>query len=502
MTIPNITQPTVIRARERPDFAGTFLTALLRGMEQAQERERLRLEEERLKLEKSRQKQEAEQAAAEAALQGQIGTGLQQGLLAEEPPTSIPLPGLRGPLPIPLQMPSGPFTTATAGAPPQAVPGIVGQMLPVVREARITRAEAAAARAERELDKALEAVPDKTLQDELRFWIASERAGHKLDPEVKKRLMPNLYPEDVPGGLWDTAMRWGALAAEKGTPVTDIIRTIVPARMLKNVDLSRIEGFVFPVDALGKQPKMSELQQKQFFLGGQMRQGLDKLDRLMRFDPATGKLLPGGVRINWYGEAVRSLREATGGAGGFLGGLGRFATKVVSAPLPEDQQLIIQLSLQIGNAYRYLVSGQQTSDREANLIFSYLTPEAGDKPAVIEQKMQFMHKVAEMSQAVARGELDGEVAYQRLAEQGRLLGVRGDVQEALDRVASGEARQAENKEERARFEETIGRLPGAGMQVTGNETNEELRSLNENLLELVREQRAARRGALLTPTRP
>jgi len=425
MTIPNITQPTVIRARERPDLAGTFLTALLRGMEQAQERERLRLEEERLKLEKARQKQVAEQAAQETALREQTGAGLLAGLPALEPPeqATIPLPGPIGAQPFAqVPLPGGPFSTAAqgamlAGATPGAIPGLFREMLPLAQEARVTRAEAAQARAARELETSVTGLPEQQQGDVKRF-VAFKNAGVEVPVDMQRALFPSLFPEGVEPALWNVALK-AAVLSDGALTMGQAARGVGI-----KAPLGALEDFRFPAQT-GTQQKLSETQLKARMYATQMRVSNQILE-----DFATR-----GVNISLPAQVVRDMKGTLARGGGVVGLGGRLLGTLANVAISPEQQQVIQAQLSVANAYRYLVSGQQTSDQEFGVIFTYIVEDATDKPEVRLQKRAFRRAIIESAEEVFAGTAREADASEQLAALARQQNAPPEVVAALEAAA-------------------------------------------------------------------
>ena len=124
------------------------------------------------------------------------------------------------------------------------------------------------------------------------------------------------------------------------------------------------------------------------------------------------------------GANINRLEESTGG----ITSLASIQRQTKSAVLdvvinrflsPEQQQLV-NAHRQFGDAFRFFVSGQQSSDREALRILNSVAGQAGDDPETRRQKRFMRNVMTQMALDVASGIVNPVQAMDEIIEQARI----------------------------------------------------------------------------------
>jgi len=343
-----------------------LLKFLLAGMENAQQSQQLALQKEQLK-------QRQKEFDLEQQQQTYLGEAIRPALVQSEQAT-VPLPdlgsifGMLGGTPVQAITPLG----QTAQRAPAAV-------IPQLEEqTRGLRQEAAK---DRGLQRALAGTPPEH-RKAVETLATYERIGVELPLGAKQTLFPDLFPSGVDPQVANAALRYGLT----GEMTWGQIERLFPS----------IPSGIFPKDfkftpILGGQ-RQTELQSKASMYLEQMTLSNQVLDDLEAQ----------GVTISIPAQLQRELRVRASGQGVFnlAASLGDM---VLNLGLPPEQKQLINAMLRGGNAFRYQMSGQQTSDREFVSILSYYVESVGDDPVTRAQKKAFRLAVMEATRSVAQG---------------------------------------------------------------------------------------------------
>lgn len=124
----------------------------------------------------------------------------------------------------------------------------------------------------------------------------------------------------------------------------------------------------------------------------------------------------GGISLP--AQVHRELMVSSAMSGGLLGSAAAVGDIVANwfTGLTGRQQELVAAQFNWANSYRYMVSGQQTSDREFGIILKTTQANVGDTPETIAQKRAFRETMLNASQALARGEITGIQSVQQLQE--------------------------------------------------------------------------------------
>ncbi len=127
------------------------------------------------------------------------------------------------------------------------------------------------------------------------------------------------------------------------------------------------------------------------------------------------------------GARINELEESTGG----ITSLASIQRQTKSAVLdvvinrflsPEQRQLV-NAHRQFGDAFRFFVSGQQSSDREALRILNTVAGQAGDDPETLRQKRFVRNVMTQMALDASAGIISPVEAMDEIIEQARIAGM-------------------------------------------------------------------------------
>ena len=127
------------------------------------------------------------------------------------------------------------------------------------------------------------------------------------------------------------------------------------------------------------------------------------------------------------GARINALEESTGGITS-LASIQRQTKSaildvVINRFLSPEQQQLVNSHRQFGDAFRFFVSGQQSSDREALRILNSVAGQAGDAPETLRQKRLMRNVMTQMALDASAGILTPVEAMDEIIEQARLVGM-------------------------------------------------------------------------------
>lgn len=140
-----------------------------------------------------------------------------------------------------------------------------------------------------------------------------------------------------------------------------------------------------------------------------------------------------GIRMSipaqMYREAL--VRARGGGATAVIAAVGSMGLNLA---LPDKQRLYVAAQMRGGNAFRYIVSGQQTSDAEFAFILSYYATGVGDDDTTILQKRIFRHSMEQATRAIGDGQLNRVGAVDSMIQLADSQGAGADVMKTLRKM--------------------------------------------------------------------
>lgn len=96
---------------------------------------------------------------------------------------------------------------------------------------------------------------------------------------------------------------------------------------------------------------------------------------------------------------------------------------VINRFLSPEQQQLVNAHRTFGDAFRFFVSGQQSSDREALRILNSVAGQAGDDPETLRQKRFMRNVMTQMALDAASGIVNPVEAMDEIIEQARITGM-------------------------------------------------------------------------------
>lgn len=390
-------------------------------IEAYQRRQQLEMEAERLKLEQQKIKLAEQQRLEEQAQLGQQGQALLQMVAAQDAQQTImpELPNIQSPIGLGSAFFGqaeagrpvtgfGPIAMAIRNTPVTAIPGVI-EMSRDIRQSIMEQ------RAQRQADTALERTIQsfpKEQQDRLRQYVAMKRGGADLPVEAQRALFPEFFPDNVDPNVMNSAIRLGVTSGLTWGQVRSVFGGQVPKGLIP-------DEFRFPI-TIGS-TKLSDKQMTASVHYQAMATAGPLLDRLID--------QTGGLSIAAQLKRSFDVTQATsGGITGFLGNIGSMALQGV---ISSEQQQIVQAQFSWTNAYRYMVSGQQTSDKEFNVILNTVAESAFDKAEVKANKRAFRHAMQEAARRLASGERSPTQTADMLLQQAQTLGLSPELQRVL-----------------------------------------------------------------------
>ena len=273
------------------------------------------------------------------------------------------------------------------GLPAEAVPGAVRQALPVAQGLSDERLKAQQ-RADKlaSTERALAAVPEP-MREGARALVTFAELGANLPAGMQQTLFPNLFP---PGKAVDPAIMnsatnmfttshftWGQIRRMYGIP--------------KLPDIDDNMKYVAPLSpgATGRAQR-AQMQAANF-----LTQMVTSDAILTPLEEKTGGLSALGQYVKESQAAVRA-----GASSGVWGTLSRM---VARGALNKDEQQVIAQSLNFGDAWRFSISGQSSSDTEGLRILNNVTVNAGDDPEVRHLKQNMRQVMIQGISDIAKG---------------------------------------------------------------------------------------------------
>lgn len=368
-----------------------------------QKRRQLELQEQELKLRQQEFKQRQEEAQAKEAQLGQTGEALRAMLIAQDsqqfPAASFPAPiGLGEALTPPGATFTGvgPIAQAVMNAPAAAIPAAV-QLSPDIRRQILEQ------RATREADQVLATevakIKDPQQREAFQSFISLKRGGIDLPVAVQQTLFPSLYAQGVDPEIMNAALRYGVAGGLSWGQVRSLFK------LPKNELLS--DDFKFPVT----------LQRNQKQMTAEMH-----YTSMARNGPLIDKLVDETGGITALAQIKRAFDATQASSGGVTGFFANIGAMVLNGVLSPKQQQLVQAQFAWTNSYRYLVSGQQTSDREFMVILNTVAEGAGDSPEVKAQKRAFRQVMTEAARRLATGQTQPTTAADEVLQQAKALG--------------------------------------------------------------------------------
>jgi len=140
-----------------------------------------------------------------------------------------------------------------------------------------------------------------------------------------------------------------------------------------------------------------------------------------------------GVRISIPAQAYREalVRARGGGATAVLAAL---TSMGLNLALPSEQRQYVAAQMRGANAFRYIVSGQQTSDAEFAFILSYYAAGVGDDDATLLPKRVFRHAMENATRAIGDGQLNRVEALDSMIQLAKSQGADADVMATLRKM--------------------------------------------------------------------
>lgn len=388
--LPNIGIPG--SPGEDPQVA-RFLQFLLAGSQGAQRAQELELEKERLKQQRMEFSSKQSAHEQEQKLNAALGEGLRSILLQGQQQMvqapEIPLP--TGTIPSQPMMVETTLGTAVRQLPAGAVPAFVEQTKDIradlIRQRNEKLADAA-------MTRALSTVRDPRHREVAQAMATFDRMGVDLPVEAQRAIWPDLFQANVDPAVMNSALRYGIAGGLDWGQIRSLF------------DLPRNEkipdDFKFPLS-----------------LGG----GSEKRDvaamhyaSLSRNGPIIDRLIEETGGISIPAQVYRTLQATQASSGGITGLLANLTATGVNWVLSTEQQQLVNAQFAFTNSYRYLVSGQQTSDREFIVILNTIAESSGDEPEVMAQKKAFRQVMTEAAGALARGGRPTDVANSVLTQ--------------------------------------------------------------------------------------
>jgi len=140
-----------------------------------------------------------------------------------------------------------------------------------------------------------------------------------------------------------------------------------------------------------------------------------------------------GLRISFPAQMYREalVRARGGGATAVIAAL---TSMGLNLALPDQQRQYVAAQMRGGNAFRYIVSGQQTSDAEFAFILSYYATGVGDDDATVLQKRIFRHSMEQATKAIGDGRLNRVGAVDSMIQLAESQGAGAEVLSALRKM--------------------------------------------------------------------
>ena len=233
----------------------------------------------------------------------------------------------------------------------------------------------------------LNSVDDPAHKNALAFMLEYDRVGGSLTDTDKAALFPEVFGAGVDGQTIDRIVRTSILS---GMPVGQTrlsygVRNTIPGLP---------DDFRFPVN-LGT--TQTERRQVIGMHAASLRNNAGIIDEIEQAE--------GGISLP--AQVHREMMVSSAMSGGLLGlaaGIGELGANWLTG-LTGRQQELVAAQFNWANSYRYMVSGQQTSDREFGIILRTTMANVGDTPATIAQKRDFRNTMLAAAEAVSRGEI-------------------------------------------------------------------------------------------------
>ena len=140
-----------------------------------------------------------------------------------------------------------------------------------------------------------------------------------------------------------------------------------------------------------------------------------------------------GVRLSVPAHLYREALVRSRGSGA-VAVLAIMASMGLNLALPSKQRQYVVAEMQGGNAFRYIVSGQQTSDAEFAFILSYYVAGVGDDDTVLLQKRTFRHAMESATRAIADGQISRVDAVDSMIQLATNQGAPANVLTALKKM--------------------------------------------------------------------
>lgn len=348
-------------------------------------------QDERIKEARDKKKQLAQQGEAlRATFQQQGAPQITGGEMPAAP--AVQVPGL-GAMPLPPQP-----TVAAPGVdqriaasiqntPPEALPDFFASLQPYYRYLKEDEANRAA---DAKLQASLSTIEDPKLRSRLEGYIEISRVGGTMPEGVAQLYFGDLLPKGVNPQLMNAALDyarqgqlpWGRVRQQFGIPA-------MPGGIP--------DTFVFPDPMKQAMAAQNAQQAKSAQFAVQMRTDLETAKGFIRPD---GGNKPVRLTLNTDIEQNLRLMARNGG----LAGIGAQVFQQMWRGLltPEQQQLTDAI-FRWGNAFRFQISGQQSSEGEFALIYRSVAPMASDDESTVNAKLAFMDNVTHMTELVASG---------------------------------------------------------------------------------------------------
>lgn len=148
--------------------------------------------------------------------------------------------------------------------------------------------------------------------------------------------------------------------------------------------------------------------------GGEQARKAASLYSLMTASNATiNQLYDEGVEIGGWGSAHRSSKNW-------------FTNYVTGLGVDDTEGKLIQAQKTFADAYRFFISGQQSSDAEAERLLFTVLENPGDGPETVGQKRFMRDLIIQMTESIAGGTLNAGQAADRITAAARNRGLPQD----------------------------------------------------------------------------
>lgn len=373
-------------------------------------RQRLELDKQELKQRQQEFKLRQDSAMHERAQLEQTGEALRQMMIvadAQQVPLGDVLGGVLQGMPgaASLAPPDamtqglGPLAQAFQGIPAAAIPQAI-QLSPDLRK-RIFEQQTER-KADTAITNAVMSVPEGPKREIARSFLNLKKMGLDLPVETQRAFWPELFPPDMDPAVMSVALKYGVAGGLAWGQIRSLFH--LPKNPLVSDD------FRFPITLNSKQTEKqmtAAMHYKSMSLNGPL---IDKL-----VDQTGGISVPAQVK-----RAFDATQASSGGITGFFSNMGAM---VLNGLIPPEQQQLIQAQFAWTNSYRYLVSGQQTSDREFNVILNTVSESSFDSPEVKAQKRAFRHVMTEAAHDLSTGNLLPTQAAGKVLQQAQAMGL-------------------------------------------------------------------------------